>query len=105
MTFEEMAYHFQVAEKYLVKVIEPNIAAESLNDLRCVIYATRKTTFSKLTPTSSAIKGHLLWAHYFINICFNILDTNEPKLQPVNFGSSTACLFWTNSFVKCYKNL
>ena len=86
MTFEKMAYHFQVAEKYLVKVIQPNIAAESLDDLRCVIYATRKTTFSKLTPTSSAIKGHLLWAHYFINICFNILDTNEPKLQPVNFG-------------------
>ena len=23
-------------------------------------------------------------AQYFINICFNILDTKEPKLQPVN---------------------
>ena len=28
------------------------------------------------------------WAHYFINICFNIFDTNEPKLQPVNFGKN-----------------
>ena len=86
MTLEKMAYHFQMAEKYLVKVIEPNIAAESFDDLRYVIYATRKTTFSKLPPTSLAIKGQLLWAHYFINICSNILDTNEPKLQPVNFG-------------------
>ena len=41
---------------------------------------------SELPPTSSAIKGHLLWAYYFINICFNILDTTKPKLQPVNFG-------------------
>ena len=49
-----------MAEKYLVKVIEPNIAAESFDDLRYVIYATRKTTFSKLPPTSLAIKGHLL---------------------------------------------
>ena len=47
-------------EKYLVKVIKPNIAAEVFDDLRCVIYATRKTTFSKLAPTSSAIKEHLL---------------------------------------------
>ena len=55
-----MAYHFQMAEKYLVKVIEPNIAAESFDDLRYVIYATRKISFSKLALTPSAIKGHLL---------------------------------------------
>ena len=60
MTLEKMAHHFQKVEKYLVKVIEPNIAAESFNDLRYVIYATRKIYFSKLAPTSSAIKGHLL---------------------------------------------
>ena len=53
-------YHFQMAEKYLVKVIKPNIAAELFDDLRYVIYTTRKTTFSELPPTSSAIKGHLL---------------------------------------------
>ena len=53
-------YHFQMAGKYLVKVIEPNIAAKSFDDLRYVIYTTRKTTFSELPPTSSAIKGHLL---------------------------------------------
>ena len=80
-----MAYHFQMAEKYLVKVIEPNIAAKSFDDLRYVIYATRKISFSKLAVTSSVITGHLVWAHYFINIRLNILDTNEPKLQPVNF--------------------
>ena len=75
-----------MAEKYLVKVIEPNIAAESFDELRYVIYAIRKTTFSELPPTSSAINGHLLRAYYFINICFNILDTNKSKLQSVNFG-------------------
>ena len=53
-------YHFQMAERFLVKVIEPNIAAKCFDDLRYVIYATRKTTFSELPPTSSAIKGHLL---------------------------------------------
>ena len=36
-----------MTEKYLVKVIKPNIAAEYFNDLRYVIYAARKTTFSK----------------------------------------------------------
>ena len=46
-----------MAEKYFVKVIEPNIAAESFDDLRYVIYATRKISFSKLAPTSAAIKG------------------------------------------------
>ena len=79
-------YHFQMAEKYLVKVIEPNIAAKSFDDLRYATYTTRKTLFSQLPPTSSAIKGNLLWAYYFINICFNILDTTKPKLQQVNFG-------------------
>ena len=49
-------YHFQMAEKYLVKVIEPNIAAKSFDDLRYVTYTTRKTLFSELTPTSSAIR-------------------------------------------------
>ena len=48
-------YHFQMTEKYLVKVIEPNIAAKSFDDLRYVIYITRKTTFSELPPISSAI--------------------------------------------------
>ena len=79
-------YHFQMAEKYLVKVIEPNIAAESFDDLRYVIYTIRKTTFSKLPPTSAAIKEHLLRAYCFINISFNILDTTKAKLQPVNFA-------------------
>ena len=49
-------YHFQMAEKYLVKVIEPNIAAKSFDDLRYVTYTTRKTLFSELPPTSSAIR-------------------------------------------------
>ena len=34
-------YHFQMAEKYLVRAVEPNIAAESFDDLRYVIYTTR----------------------------------------------------------------
>ena len=38
-------YHFQMAEKYLVKVIEPNIVAKSFDDLRYVTYTTRKTAF------------------------------------------------------------
>ena len=49
-------YRFQMAEKYLVKVIEPNIAAKSFDDLRYVTYTTRKTLFSELPPTSSAIR-------------------------------------------------
>ena len=55
-----MAYHFQMAEKYLVKAIEPNIAAKSFDDLRYVIDATRKISFSKLAVTSSVITGHLV---------------------------------------------
>ena len=53
-------YNFQMTEKYFVKVIEPNIAAECFDDLRYVIYTARKTTFSELSPSSSAIKEHLL---------------------------------------------
>ena len=49
-------YHFQMAEKYLVKVIEPNIAAKSFDDLRYMTYTTRKTLFSELSPTSLAIR-------------------------------------------------
>ena len=49
-----------MVEKYLIKVIDPNIAAEYFDYFRCVIYATRKTTVSKLAPTSPANKGHLL---------------------------------------------
>ena len=49
-------YRFQMAEKYLVKVIEPNIAAKSFDDLRYMTYTTRKTLFSELPPTSSAIR-------------------------------------------------
>ena len=48
-----------MAEKCHIKVIETNIAAESFDDLRYVIYTTRKTTFCVLPPRSSAIKGHL----------------------------------------------
>ena len=36
-----------MTEKFLVKVIEPEIAAESFDDLGYVIYETRKATFSK----------------------------------------------------------
>ena len=32
-----MAYHFQMVEKYISKVVEPNIAAESFDDLRYVL--------------------------------------------------------------------
>ena len=53
-------YHFQMAEMYLVKVIEPNIAAKSFDDLRYVTYATRKTLFSELPPTSSAIRSLIM---------------------------------------------
>ena len=49
-------YRLQMAEKYLVKVIEPNIAAKSFDDLRYMTYTTRKTLFSELPPTSSAIR-------------------------------------------------
>ena len=49
-------YRLQLAEKYLVKVIEPNIAAKSFDDLRYMTYTTRKTLFSELPPTSSAIR-------------------------------------------------
>ena len=45
MTLEKVAYHFQMAEKYLFKVIEPNVNEESFDDLRYVIYATRKIYF------------------------------------------------------------
>ena len=40
-----------MAERYLVKVIKPNIAAESFDDLRYMIYAYIKTTFSNLLKT------------------------------------------------------
>ena len=46
-----------MAVKFLVKVIEPNIAPESFDDLGYMIYPTRKISFFKLAPTSSAIKG------------------------------------------------
>ena len=49
-------YRLQMAEKYLVKVLEPNIAAKSFDDLRYLTYTTRKTLFSELPPTSSAIR-------------------------------------------------
>ena len=39
----------QMTEKYFVKVIKLNIAAESSDDLRYVIYATRKTNFFKIS--------------------------------------------------------
>ena len=45
MTFEKMAYHFQMTEKNLIKAIESKTTAESFDDMRCVIYATRKKTF------------------------------------------------------------
>ena len=57
MTLEKIAYHFLMAVKFLVKVIEPNIAPESFDDLGYMIYPTRKISFFKLAPTSSAIKG------------------------------------------------
>ena len=34
-----------MTEKYLVKVIEPNMAAESFDDLRYMIYADKKNFF------------------------------------------------------------
>ena len=64
-------YHFQMADKYLVQAIEPNIAAESFDDLRYVIYTTRKTSFPETFS-----KVHLLRPYYFINICFNIFATS-----------------------------
>ena len=78
-------YHFRKAEKYLVKVIEPNIAWESFHDLSNVIYITWKQLLFNFW-IFSAIKGHLLRAYYFINFWFNIFDTNEPKFKPGNLG-------------------
>ena len=49
-------YRLQMAEEYLVKVLKPNIAAKSFDDLRYLTYTTRKTLFSELPPTSSAIR-------------------------------------------------
>ena len=34
-----------MTEKYLVKVIEANMAAESFDDLRYIIYANKKNNF------------------------------------------------------------
>ena len=65
-------YHFKMAEKYLVKVIRSNIAAETFYDLRHMIYITRKTTFAStfLIPTNQNC-NHLIFVG----------------------SSSTACLF------------
>ena len=45
MTFEKTACHFQMLEKYLVKVIEPNIAAESFDDWDAWFMQTEKQLF------------------------------------------------------------
>ena len=45
MTLEKMAYHFQMVEKYIAKVVEPNIAAESFDDLRYVLMQPEKQLF------------------------------------------------------------
>ena len=40
-----MAYHFQMVEKYIAKVVEPNIAAESFDDLRYMLMQPEKQLF------------------------------------------------------------
>ena len=45
VTLEKMAYHFQMVEKYIAKVVEPNIAVESFDDLRYVLMQPEKQLF------------------------------------------------------------
>ena len=91
-----------MAEMYLVKVMKPNIAARSFDNLRYMIYVTRKKRFfSELPPTSSAIKRHLLQAYCYINICFGLVCFDLTLVG----SSSMVCLFRANFFETCQKYL
>ena len=68
-----------------MKVAGSNLSAESFGHLMYMICANRKTAIADLPPTSAAIQGHLLQAHYFTNISLNIIDTTKSTLQPLNF--------------------
>ena len=47
-----------------MKVAESNLSAEKFDHLRYMICTNRKTILVDLPPTSAAIQGHLLQAHY-----------------------------------------
>ena len=84
-----------MAEKYLLKVIEPNIAAKYFDDLRHVNYLLHpqqlKDTYYELTALST-----------FTSIF--LIPPNQNCNQLILVGSSSrTCLFQNSFFVKCQK--
>ena len=68
-----------------MNVAKSNLAAESLDYLRFMIYTNRKTTLVDLPLTSAAIQGHLLLAYHFTNAFLKNRDTTKSTFQLFNF--------------------
>ena len=70
-----------------MRVVQLNANSNTFDVLRYHVYRTSKDkTLQELPPTSSAIHGHLLSTHYFVNVCLNLLERLYVNVEPLNFA-------------------
>ena len=73
------------AEKYLIKVIQPNSKCSSFDELRYNLYLNKKKSISELPPTSRLIESHLDRCYMVIYNNINLLK-ECPLLNPLLYG-------------------
>ena len=64
----------ELAEQYLIKVVQPKSTCVTFNELRFDMYWPRKTTYVNLPPSSHSLQGHLQRCFFIIRVAMNLLD-------------------------------
>ena len=75
------------AEKYLIKVLQPQSLCTSFDELRFEMYLARKISYIGLPPSSHSLQGHIQRCYYVIKQGISLLK-DIPYMDPSDFGWS-----------------
>ena len=84
---DELDIQVKQAELYLIKVLKKGCQCQSMNELRSMMYHHAKiSSFTKLPPTSSVIRGHILISFFVTNVIRTLLSKSHFQLDPKDYG-------------------
>ena len=83
-TMNDIEKQIALSEEHLVKVVKKPSTFKATDRLRDYLYHHAKCQY--LTPTSYAIRMHILRAFYATNLMTNILFKTSKSLDPTLFG-------------------
>ncbi|XP_033218136.1 uncharacterized protein LOC117173605 [Belonocnema kinseyi] len=82
-----LRYILRVAERYLVKVFNPNTSCQNFDELRYNYYHhTKICELSQLPPTTASITLHILRAFFVTYQRLNCLNEKTVALDPLSYG-------------------